>query len=166
MVKLNLLLIALIAAFILAALAGTASGQVKQYHIEHEWAKVWINQDGTIDLLYDIGFTADSGSFSWVEIGQPKRDFTNGTAMDQYGHLLGTSDTSSSTDFKVRVNFYSSLPAGQTIRFNLTTNVANMIYEDTTNPGNVGMKFIPGWWPQAIVDGIQVLIVMPHGVNV
>src|SRR3990170_3321248 len=166
MVKLNLLPIALIAAFILAALAGTASGQVKQYHIEHEWAKVWINQDGTIDLLYDIGFTADSGSFSWVEIGQPKRDFTNGTAMDQYGHLLRTTDESSSTDFKVRVYFNQSLPAPQTIRFNLTTNVAGMIIEDTKNPGNVGMQFIPTWWQEARVLDLQSQIVLPPGVSV
>jgi len=166
MVKLNLLPIALITAFIALALMGTASGQVKQYHIEHEWAKVWINQDGTIDLQYDMGFTADSGSFSWVEIGQPKRDFTIGTASDQYGHTLRTTDNSSSTDFKVGVSFYSSLPTGQTLRFNVTTNVAHMIYEDTKNPGNVGMKFIPGWWPQAIVDDLRVLVVMPPGVNV
>jgi hypothetical protein len=166
MVKFNLLPIALITTFIALALVNTASGQVKQYHIEHEWAKVWINQDGTIDLLYDIGFTADSGSFTWVEIGQPKRDFTIGTALDQYGHTLTTSDESSSTDFKVRVYFDSSLPAGQTIRFNLTTNVATMIYEDTKNPGNVGMQFIPGWWSQARVDDLRVLVVMPQGVNV
>ncbi len=165
MVKLNLLPIALIAAFILAALAGTASGQVKQYHLEHEWAKVWINQDGTIDLLYDIGFTADSGSFSWVEIGQPKRDFTNGTAMDQYGHLLRTSDESSSTDFKVRVYFNQSLPAPQTIRFNLTTNVAGMIYEDTQNASIVGMLFYPTWWQEARVQDLRVLIVLPAGVT-
>jgi len=172
MVKFHLLPIAVIAAFTLAALAGAVSGQVKQYHIEHEWAKVWIKQNGTIDLLYDIGFAADSGSFSWVEIGQPKRDFTIGTALDQYGHNLVTSDVSSSTDFKVRVTFYSSLPAGQTIRFNLTTNVAKMIYEDTKNPGNVGMEFIPTWWvstpsAQALrVDDLRVSIVMPFGVNV
>jgi hypothetical protein len=172
MVKAHLLPIAFIAAFTLAAFAGVALGQVKQYHIEHEWAKVWINQNGTIDLFYDIGFTADSGSFSGVEIGQPKRDFTIGTAMDQYGHVLETSDVSSSTDFKVRVTLNSSLPAGQTIRFNLTTNVAHMIYEDTTNPGNVGMEFVPTWWVSTAsvralrVDDLRVSIVMPSGVNV
>jgi hypothetical protein len=166
MVKAHLLPIALVAVFILAAFAGAAFGQVKLYHIEHEWAKVWINQNGTIDLFYNIGFTADSGSFTWVEIGQPKRDFTIGTAFDQYGHTLTTSDVSSSTDFKVRVYFSSSLPAGQTISFNLTTNVAHMIYEDTKNPGNVGMQFIPTWWPQARVNDLRVLVVMPQGVNV
>jgi len=172
MVKSHLLQTALIAAFILAAFVGTASGQVKQYRIEHEWAKVWINQNGSIDLLYDIGFTADSGSFSWVEIGQPKRDFTIGTALDQYGYTLTTSDVSSSTDFKARVDFNSPLPAGQTIRFNITTNVAKMIYEDTTNPDNVGMQCIPAWWVSTSsvralgVDDLRVSIVMPSGVNV
>ena len=172
MVKLQLLPIILIAAFLLTTLASTASGQVKQYHIEHEWAKIWINpQDGSIDLFYDISFAADAGSFTWVEIGQPKRDFAIGTAFDQYGHALTTTDTSSSTDFKVRVNFASSLQAGQAVRFNLTTNVAKMIYEDTTNPGNVGMRFTPTWWVStstataSTVDDLRISIALPPGVN-
>jgi hypothetical protein len=171
MVKSHVLWIPLVAVLLLTTLAGIVSGQVKQYHIEHEWAKAWINQNGSIDLFYDISFAADVGSFTWVEIGQPQSDFTIGTAFDQYGHTLTTQDTSSSTDFKVRVYFASSLPAGQTVRFNLTTNVAKMIYEDTTNPGNVGMKFIPTWWvstPTAqvsTIDDLRVSIVLPQGVN-
>jgi len=165
MVKSRLLQTAVIGAFILAMLINTSSAQVKQYHIEEEGAKVWINQDGTIDLFYDIVFAADSGSFTWVEIGQPKRDFTIGAAIDQYGHTLMTSDVSNSTNFKVRVYFYSPLPAGQTLRFNLTTNVANMIYEDTQNPGNVGMEFAPTWWPEASVRDLLVLVVLPEGVT-
>jgi hypothetical protein len=140
-----------------------ASGQTKQYHLEHEWAKIWINQNGSIDLLYDISFAADVGNFTWIEIGQPKRDFTIGTAFDQYGHALTTADTSSSTDFKVRVNFASAVLAGQAVRFNVTTNVADMIYEDAQNLSNVGMQFIPSWYDVPI-DNVRVLIVLPAGV--
>jgi hypothetical protein len=53
--------------------------------------------------------------------------------------------------------------AGQTIRFNLTTNVARMIYEDTQT--NVGMKFTPTWWEEARVLDLQVQIVLPPGVT-
>jgi hypothetical protein len=58
------------------------------------------------------------------------------------------------------------LKAGETIRFTLTTNVAHMIYEDTQNPGNVGMQFIPTWWEEAKVHDLRVLIVLPPNVTV
>jgi len=164
MVKTHSLLITLSAILILVTLVGTAKAQ-RQYHLEHEWVKIWINpENGSIDLLYDINITLDSGdAINFVYIGQPKRDFTIGTAMDQYGHTLATSDESSGSDYKVRVNLYEPLTAGQNVRFNFTTNVAGMIYEDTQT--NVGMKFIPTWWEEARVLDLQVQIVLPPGVT-
>ena len=164
MVKKHTLLVTLSAIFILMTFVGAATAQ-RQYHLEHEWIKIWINpENGSIDLLYDIRITLDSGDdINFVEIGQPKRDFTIGTAMDQYGHTLAATDESSGSDYKVRVRLYESLSAGQTLRFNLTTNVARMIYEDTQT--NVGMKFIPTWWEEARVLDLQVQIVLPPGVT-
>ncbi len=145
---------------------GAATAQERSYHIGHEWIKIWINQDGTIDLFYDMSLTLDSGSnINYVLIGQPQGDFERGEAFDQYGHSLATSDESSGSDYKVRVNLYEPLRAGQTVRFNLTTNVAHMIWEDTQNQGNVGMQFTPTWWEQAGVYDLRILIVLPAGVN-
>jgi len=144
----------------------SAIAQERVYHIEHEWIKIWINQDGTIDLFYDMSLTLDSGpNINYVLIGQPQGDFTIGEAFDQYDHLLTTSDASSGSDYKVRVNLYEPLSAGQTVRFNLTTNVAHMIWEDKQNSGNVGMKFIPTWWEQASVYDLRILVVLPTGVD-
>ena len=148
------------------AFISTATAQERVYHIEHEWITIWINQDGTIDLFYDMSLTLDSGpNINYVLIGQPQGDFTVGEAFDQYGHSLTTSDASSGSDYKVRVNLYEPLRAGQTVRFNLTTNVAHMIWEDTQNPGNVGMQFTPTWWEQASVYDLRILVVLPTGVN-
>ena len=164
MVKTRSFLVTLSVLFILLTFAGTVTAQ-REYHLEHEWAKIWINQNGTIDLLYDISITLDSGpSINYVYIGQPKRDFTMGAAMDQYGHTLVPTDASSGSDYRVQVNLYEPLMAGQTIRFNLTTNVARMIYEDTQT--NVGMQFTPTWWEEARVLDLQVQIVLPPGVTV
>jgi hypothetical protein len=166
MVKIRFLIATLSVMLILAAFAGTAVAQ-RQYHLDHEWAKIWINpEDGTIDLFYDISISLTSGSnINFVYVGQPKRDFTIGAAMDQQGHNLEASDASSGSDYKVRVNLNTPLTAGQTARFNLTTNVAGMIWEDTENPGNVGMQFTPTWWDEASVLDLQVLIVLPSGVT-
>jgi hypothetical protein len=144
----------------------TINAQERVYHIDHEWVKIWINQDGTIDLFYDMSLTLDSGrEINYVFIGQPQRDFTIGEAVDQYGHSLTTSDESSGRDYRVQVNLYEPLQAGQTARFNLTTNVASMVWEDTQNEGNVGMQFTPTWWEQASINDLHVLVILPEGVN-
>jgi len=164
MVRRSFLLFALVVAVALVTFVETAGAQ-RQYHLDQQWTKIWINQNGSIDLFYNISMTLDSGdAINWVEIGQPNGDFTIGEAIDQGGHTLSTSDTSSGSDYKVRVNLFSPLTAGQTVRFSLTTNVARMIYEDETNPGYVGMQFIPTWWREATVANLRVQIVLPPGV--
>ena len=167
MVKPHVFLSVLFVAFFLVMFVGTASAQTQEYHLEHEWAKIWINQDGTIDLLYDINLTLDSGpNINRIFVGQPNGDFHIGTVRDQYGQVLTTSDASSGSDYKVQVNLRSPLTAGHSIRFNLTTNVASMIYNDTRmNPGNVGMQFIPCWWQYATLARLNVSIVLPSGVT-
>ena len=135
-----------------------------QYHLEHEWAKIWINQDGTIDLLYDIEIACDEGTIRYVNIGQPASDFTIGEAIDEYGHILQTEDVSEGEDYKVRVYLHTPITTGSSVCFNLTTNVAEMIWEDEENPGNVGMQFIPVWWGAEVYE-LRVLIILPEGVT-
>ncbi|TRO51393.1 hypothetical protein E2P61_06125, partial [Candidatus Bathyarchaeota archaeon] len=158
--------IVILALIIVLATMGTAKAQERAYHIEHEWVKIWINQDGTIDLFYDMSLTLDFGQeINRVFIGQPQGDFTIGEAFDQYGRLLPTSDESSGSDYKVLVNLYEPLRAGETARFNLTTNVARMLWADLENEGNVGMQFTPTWWAQASISDLRILVVLPNGVS-
>jgi len=166
MVKTRSLLVALCVVSISILFLGAApQAWTGTFHLEHEWVKIWINPNGSIDLLHDINITLDSGDeINFVLIGQPQGDFTIGTAMDQYGHTLTAADVSSGSDYKVQVNLHEPLTAGQTVRFNLTTNVADMIYDD--NETNVGMQFIPTWWEEARVLDLQVQIVLPMGVTV
>jgi hypothetical protein len=145
---------------------GVAFAQERSYYLGHEWAEVWINQDGTIDLFYYISLTLESGpNINFVLIGQPNGDFDIGSAVDQSGRVLTASDASSGSDYKVRVNLFEPLIAGQTASFNLTTNVARMIWNDTTTPGNVGMQFTPTWWEQASVRDLRILVVLPPNVT-
>ena len=134
----------------------------RQYFFGQEWAQVWIRSDGSIDLLYNVSLTLDFGQeINWVSIGQPKGDFTIGSARDQYGNTLETADISSGSDYNVRVNLDSSLQPGQTVWFTLVTNVAHMIYDDETNPGNDGMQFTLSWFSEAVIKDGRVLIVLP-----
>jgi hypothetical protein len=135
------------------------------YHLPNESVKIWTNRDGSIDLLYNVTLSLDSGeNMSFVTVGQPKGNYTIGSAADQYGNVLSATDASEGSDYKVKVVLNTSLIAGQTLWFTLTTNVAEMMYYDTMNPGNLGMQFIPCWWP-VNVDDLQVTIVMPSWVG-
>ena len=149
--------------FLYTSVLSITVAQARQYHLDQEWIKIWINQDGSIDLFYNISITLDSGdNINFIKVAQPQGDFTIGNATDQYGNLLSTSDASSASDYRIQVNLNTPLTAGQTVWFTVTTNVAKMIYED--NQTNVGMLFKPTWWSEAIVSDLRVSIVLPAGV--
>ncbi len=150
---------------ILSASALTiANAQSISYSVDHEWAQIFINQDGTIDLTYNITLSVQSGSVGGFYIGQPKADFTIGDAVDQNGNILFATDASSGSDYRADVTLNQRLQAGETIWFTLTTNVAGMIYNDTMNQGNYGMQFIPQWISDTPISDVRVQIVLPPGV--
>ncbi len=141
---------------------GTVNAQNIVYSIDHEYAQIFINQNGTIDLTYNITLTVTSGTIHGFYVGQPKSDFTIGQAVDQYGNNLPVADVSSGSDYRVDVTLNPPLTAGQSIWFTVTTNVAGMISNDTQNPGNYGMQFAPQWTDIPIND-VRVQIVLPPG---
>jgi hypothetical protein len=166
MVKRAFLLTALLALTVTSLSVGLVSAQDRVYTFDHQWAQIFINQDGTIDLTYNVTLTLTSGAnINYVELGQPKGDFTIGEVVDQYGHQLQATDSSSGSNYQVKVNLYQPLTAGNTIWFTVTTNVAGMISNDTQNPGNYGMQFAPQWMPVPIHD-VRVQIVLPPNVTI
>jgi hypothetical protein len=167
MVKSRLLTIAL-TIFLVQMTISSAFAQNLSFSLDPEGVTIWINQNGYVDLLYNITLKQNAGSsdLHWLEIGQPTADFTIVQAMDQYGNPLQASDSSSGTDYKVRVQLHSTLAAGETLSFSLISNVTNMIYDDSKkNPGNVGMQFVPAWLTMARVPDLRVKIFMPEGVD-
>jgi hypothetical protein len=143
------------------AAASTVQAQSLAYNVDHQWTQIFINQDGTIDITYNLTITVISGALTAFDVGQPKQDFTIGTAVDQYGNSLNTYKYTSDV---ASVDFKTPLNAGDSIWYTITTNVAGMISNDTTNPGNLGMQFIPQWLSTPIND-VRVQIVLPPGVT-
>jgi len=136
--------------------------QTRNYTFNFEYAKLTINQDGTVDLFYNVSLTLVSGAdINYVSLGQPNTDFTIGLAFDQNGNQLQASNTGTAVEVKLN----SPLTAGSTVWFTLTTNVANMISQDNTNPRNLGMEFAPEWQSVPIND-VRVQIVLPPNVTV
>ena len=158
-------LIALLTLALVVSAASSVNAQNLVYSVDHEWTQIFINQDGTIDLTYNISVTVTSGSMGGFYVGQPNSDFTPGQAVDQYGNNLRVVDASSGGDYRVDVTLNQRLTAGQSIWFQVTTNVANMISNDTTNPGNYGMQFIPQWITDVPINDLRVQIVLPPDVT-
>ncbi|XES78032.1 MAG: hypothetical protein ACBZ72_03940 [Candidatus Bathyarchaeia archaeon] len=147
-----------------AASVAVSDAQTRSYRFNQEWAKLWINHDGTVDLFYNVSLTLESGQqISYVTLGQPTKDFMIGEVTDQYGHFLQADRSSDGTGVKVTLD--SPLTAGNTIWFTLTTNVADMISPDSMNEGNFGMQFAPQWMSVPINDA-RIQIVMPPNVTV
>ncbi len=162
MVKKRLTLVILASIIVLSVAAlSAANAQTRVYRFNQEYAKLWINQDGTVDLFYNVSLSLNSGSsINYVRLGQPNSDFTVGEALDQYGHQLQASNDGTA----VKVNLYQPLTAGNTIWFAVTTNVAGLISPDTMNQGNLGMQFTPEWQEVPIND-VRIQIVLPPNVT-
>ena len=137
-----------------------------EYHLEHQWAKIWILPDGTIDLLYDIGITCDQGEIRRVDVVQPREDFTVGQVKDDRGRILRTESLVEEDWYAVRIWLSEPLLAGFTVRLMVISNVGKMIWEDETNEGNVGMQFTPATWRGTTEKvSLKVSIVLPEGVT-
>ncbi|MGD6851616.1 MAG: hypothetical protein ACQCN6_06100 [Candidatus Bathyarchaeia archaeon] len=158
----------IVLAVVLVVAASVASGVQAQnlaYTVNHEWAQLFINQDGTVDLIYNISVTVTQGSMGGFYVGQPNGDYTIGEARDQKENPLEVNYANEGSNYRVDVLFNPRLQAGQTVWFQVTTNVGGMISNDTTNPGNYGMQFAPQWIEDLPINDVRVQIVLPPGVT-
>jgi hypothetical protein len=162
MVRQTFLLIALLTFTLALSIVCTANAQNLVYTVDHEWVQIFINQDGTIDLTYNITITVTSGTMRAFDVGQPNRDFTIGETVDQHGNQLNnykyTPDVAS-------VDLNQPLQTQDSIWFMVTTNVANLISNDTANPGNYRLIFPPQWDEDTIVHDVRVQIILPPSVT-
>src|SRR4030067_226641 len=117
--RLHLLIVIFTLVATLTTMAGVASAQ-RVYTFDYEYGKIWINQDGTIDLFYNVSLTVESGEpIHWVQIGQPNSDYEIGEAVDQYGRQLQPSRDDGDGEFRVKVNLFEPLTAGNSVQFSL-----------------------------------------------
>jgi hypothetical protein len=158
-----LILIALLIFALAVSAASSVNAQNLVYSVNHEWVQIFINQDGTIDLTYNMTLTVTQGTLHSFDVGQPNRDFNIGQAVDQYGNQI---HTYSYTPDVASVDFKQPLNVGDSIWYTITTNVAGMISNDSQNPGNFGMQFIPQWDTAVPISDVRIQIVLPPDVTV
>ncbi|MCJ7631726.1 hypothetical protein MUP77_04920 [Candidatus Bathyarchaeota archaeon] len=140
------------------------------YTISKEWAKVWVNQDLSIDVFYNVTLTYLSGAPQGIfQVGMPKGGFQILSAKDISGTSLQASDVSSGGLYLIDVTLKQPVALNQPITFTLFVNVPGMVQLDKTNPGNAGMEFYPSTFtnppPVSSIGDVRVAIVLPQGVN-
>ncbi len=143
-----------------------AKGNDIESHLEHQWAKIWILPDGTIDLLYDVGITCDQGEIRRIDVLQPREDFTVGQVKDDRDRILQTESIIEEDWYAVRIWLSEPLNTGSTVRLTVVSNVGKMIWEDETNEGNVGMQFTLATWRGTTEEtSLKISVVLPEGVT-
>jgi hypothetical protein len=45
------------------------------YRIDKEWATIWVNEDASIELLYNITITYESNALGYLMVGMPAAGF-------------------------------------------------------------------------------------------
>jgi hypothetical protein len=138
------------------------------YVVSKEWSKIWVNKDGSIDLMCNITMSYTSGSpHGIVTVGMPKGGFQVEYVRDISGSSLQYSDASSSSFHGIDVSLKKPIVLNQPNTFIVFVVVPGMVSSDSTNTGNVGMQFSPSTFASASgpIGNVRVAMVLPQGVN-
>jgi len=125
-----------------------------------------VNYDRSIGIFYNITFVNDpdsSGPLSWITLGMPKRPFQVLYVVDASGRSLSWRDASSGDWSGIRIQDLN-IPVGGSVVFFVNATVPDMVFDDSTNPGNVGLQFTPAWWDCAVKE-LRLAVVLPSGVG-
>ena len=108
------------------------------YTVSQEWAKVQVNQDSWIYVLYNITFAYLSGSPQGIfTVAMPKGGFQVQYVQDLSGSSLQYQDSSQGSFYGIDVYLNKSVVINQPYTFIVYARVPNMISLDSSNPGNL-----------------------------
>jgi hypothetical protein len=159
------LFLAILGVSIALSFTPTAHAQVT-YSVNQEWLKAWVNTDGSVDFLYNVSFSYLSGSPQGLfDLGMPTSGFQIHYVQDQSGVALQYQDISSGGYTGIEITLKKPIVINQPYTFLVYASVSSLLYQDTTNPGNVGMQFFPGTFQNAAgTEDLRVEFELPPGV--
>lgn len=144
----------------------TASAQVS-YEIESEDVVLVIEKSGEVLLSYNLTIHVISGTVSrYVAVGMPSQNFDVLAAYEIHegGGREVSYEVIKDDYYAVKIILSEPIYAGESRTYHLEVKLRDFIYEDETNPGNVGLRFIPSWF-DATVKRLRLWIVLPPGVR-
>ena len=144
-----------------------ASAQVS-YEVEDESVVLEIEESGDVLLSYNLTIHVTSGTVArYVAIGMPNSRFDVMKALemrDGEAREVEYEKVIEESYYAVKMHPTTPINAGESRTYHLEVVLKDFIYEDSMNPGNVGLEFIPSWF-DARVRSLRLWIILPPGVD-
>jgi len=133
------------------------------FYLEREWVTLQLNKDGTAQTSYNLSVIVTGEPQQGIYLGMPNEHISDASAIDSAGNNLRVEIE---TDNKrLKIFFHQDVSAGQSVGVWASATIDRFIFRDETNPGNVGVQFIPTWWDFDDRMNLRVLILVPPGVQ-
>jgi hypothetical protein len=160
------------AVLLLAILAPATLAADYSFQVQATRVDLYIDGDGTVDIVYDITFANDPGAapMDIIDVGMPNSTY-NPSRMQASIDGVSISDISESPymDDGVAVDLGShAIPPGGTGTLHLEATVRSLIYQDSEDAEYASIEFSPNWFSSDFVHGstyLEVNFHLPPGVT-
>ncbi len=162
----------LLAVLLLILLGGIAQAQDYRFTVDRNLVSVYIQEDSSIDIVYDITYTCDPGAhpIDIVDVGLPNDSYDLSSAKATInGQPVTAIRESEWLDIGVEVHLGSNtIMPGETGTLHLEINNPRMVYQDSQEEEHASVRFYPHAYDSANVHGttyLEVTIYFPPGVQ-
>ncbi len=169
--------VALVAMMIIVALSLTVLSplvlaQDYRFNLAENRVNLYINGDGTAQIVYDMTFVNDPGAdpFDVVDVGMPNSTYSLSEIRASIdGVPLGNISNSPYVKPGVAVELGSyAIPPGGSGTLHLEATVRDLIYQDSKDAEYASLEFAPTWFDSQFVHGptrLEVNFHLPPGVT-
>ncbi len=169
--SLRLAIGSLLAVLVLLLPGGVAFGQDYSFTVDRMYVQVYIQEDSSVDIVYDITFTNDPGAhvIDIVDVGLPNDYYDLSSARATInGQPVTRIARSEWLDTGVEVHLGANqIMPGDTGTFHLEINNPHMVYQDTEDETYASVRFYPHYYEgtgHGSTD-LRVTIYFPPGVQ-
>ncbi len=161
----------LVTALLLVLAGGIAQAQDYGFSMDRNWVQVYIQEDSSIDIAYDMTFTCDAGAhpIDIVDVGLPNDHYDLSSARATIdGQPVSGIYESEWLDIGVEVHLGENLiMPGQTGTLHLEVNNPHMVYQDSTDEEYASVRFYPHYYGSEShgTTDLRVTIYFPPGVQ-
>jgi len=142
-----------------------------RFQVNERLVHVYVNDDGSVWIDYNITFTPDVGAhvLDIVDVGLPNSDYNLAEVKADVGGVeirdIRHSEQVSS-GVEIHMGKFAIQP-GSTGKIHVLARVRNMVFQDT-DPEYASLRFIPHWYDSANAHGtmhLEIIIHFPEGVT-
>jgi len=167
-----LVAIMIIVALSLTVLSPMVLAQDYRFNLAENRVHLYINGDGTAQIVYDMTFVNDPGAdpFDVVDVGMPNSTYSLSEIRASIdGVPLGNISDSPYVKPGVAVELGShAIPPGGSGTLHLEATVRDLIYQDSKDAEYASIEFAPTWFDSQFVHGptrLEVNFHLPPGVT-